>query len=110
MQKRDCAGECSAGYCFSSCAPGERCVGLRTVGEVVHATYREVAEARGLLSVEREFAEGLGQIAKGLGRALATVGDLRHTFVMMAVAGGEGMPWRGARACLCCTCTASSGT
>jgi hypothetical protein len=67
-------------------------VGLRAVGEVVHATYRGVAEARGLLSVEREFAEGLGQIAKGLGRALATVGDLRHTFVMLAVAGGEGVP------------------
>jgi hypothetical protein len=72
--------------------PATSYVGLRTVGQVVHATYREAAEARGLLSVEREFAEGLGQIAKGLGSALATVGDLRHTFVMMAVAGGEGVP------------------
>jgi hypothetical protein len=65
---------------------------LRTVGGVVHETYREAAEARGLLSVEREFADALGYMAKGLGTALTTIADLRHTFVMMAVAGGEGVP------------------
>ena len=67
-------------------------VELRTVDDVEYATFREAAEARGLLSVEREFADALGYMAKGLGTGLATIGDLRHTFVMMAVAGGEGVP------------------
>ena len=75
-----------------ACVPATSFVDLRTVGDTVYATYREAAEARGLLSVEREFAEALGSMASGLGTGLATIGDLRNTFVMMAVAGGEGVP------------------
>ena len=75
-----------------TCVPATSFADLRTVGDTVYPTYREAAEARGLLSVEREFADALGVIAKGLGANLATVADLRHTFVMMAVQGGEGVP------------------
>jgi hypothetical protein len=75
-----------------SYVPAKSYVELRTVDDREYATFREAAEARGLLSVEREFADALGSMAKGLGTGLATIGDLRHTFVMMAVAGGEGVP------------------
>ena len=71
---------------------GTSFVELRTVGARVFATYREAAEARGLLTVEREFAEGMVQICCGLATGLSTIADLRHSFVMMAVAGGDGVP------------------
>jgi len=79
-------------YYLRTCVPATSFEGLRTVGDTVYPTYREAAEARGLLSVEREFADALGIMAKGLGTNLATVADLRHTFVVMAVQGGEGSP------------------
>ena len=75
-----------------TCVPAKSFEDLRTVGDTVFSTYREAAEARGLLSVEREFADALGSMARGLGTGLATVADVRHTFAMMAVAGGEGVP------------------
>lgn len=65
---------------------------LRTAGGQLWDTYRQAAEARGLLTVEREFTEGLGHVAQGLGSGLSTVGDIRHTFAMMAVSGGDGVP------------------
>ena len=71
---------------------GASFVSLRTVGARVYDTYREAAEARGLLSVEREFMEGMGQLATGLDTGLSTIADLRNTFVMMAVSGGDGVP------------------
>jgi hypothetical protein len=55
-------------------------------------TYRQAAEARGLLTVEREFSEGLAHVAAGLDTGLSTIGDVRHTFCMMAVSGGDGVP------------------
>jgi hypothetical protein len=72
--------------------PARSFEGMRTVGDTVYPTYREAAEARGLLSVEREFAQALGHIAKGLGHGLSTIADVRHSFVMIAVSGGEGVP------------------
>jgi hypothetical protein len=75
-----------------TCVPGKNFKDMRTVGGRVYASYREAAEARGLLTVEREFAEGLEYLARGLGTGLSTVGDIRHTFVMMAVTSGEGVP------------------
>ena len=72
--------------------PARSFEGMRTVDGTVYPTYREAAEARGLLAVEREFAQALGCIAKGLGEGVSTIADIRHTFSMIAVSGGEGVP------------------
>jgi hypothetical protein len=63
---------------------------LRTHNDVTYATYREAAEARGLLTVEKEFVEALGRDV--IQRQHNTPCDLRYTFVMMVLQGGEGVP------------------
>lgn len=63
---------------------------LRTHNDVTYATYREAAEARGLLTVEKEFVEALGRDV--IQRPQNTPCDLRYTFVMMVLQGGEGVP------------------
>jgi len=69
---------------------------LRTVGHLARVcdTYREAAEVRGLITAEAEFMEGIASIVQNVPRGLSTIGDIRHTFVMMTVAGGDGVPVR----------------
>jgi hypothetical protein len=68
---------------------------LRTAGGIVFPTFRQAAEAHGLLTVEHEFSHALGAVTKALRSGTATVSDVRHTFVMIAVAGGEAVPVQG---------------
>ena len=70
--------------------PARSYKGLRTHGETTYNTFREAAEAHGLLSTEREFIEALGRDVMQC--ESTTPADLRHTFVMMVLQGGEGVP------------------
>ena len=63
---------------------------LLTHGGTVHTTYREAAEARGLLSVETEYMDALGALAKD--HRHVPPSQLRHSFVMMVLYGGEAVP------------------
>jgi hypothetical protein len=61
---------------------------MRAYNGETYATYREAAEARGIVGVEEEYSQALGVVASSKSRP----SDLRHTFVVIAVTGGEGVP------------------
>ena len=63
---------------------------LRTHGATTYDTFREAAEAHGLLSTEREFIDALGRDVMQC--ETTTPADLRHTFVMMVLQGGDKVP------------------
>jgi hypothetical protein len=69
-------------------APGTSFSNMRAYNGELYATYREAAEARGIVGVEEEYSQALGVVASSKSRP----SDLRHTFVVIAVTGGEGVP------------------
>jgi hypothetical protein len=68
--------------------PATSFAGMRTCNDKEYATYREAAEVMGIVSAEAEYAQALGTVAGSRSRP----SDLRHTFVMIAVNGGDGVP------------------
>jgi len=68
--------------------PGTSFPDMRAFNGETYATYREAAEARGIVGVEEEYSQALGVVASSKSRP----SDLRHTFVVIAVTGGEGVP------------------
>ena len=71
---------------------------LRTVKDVegkrtVYPTFREAAEACGLLSLEDEFMDALGRAVAVMGAdGTVTPAELRALFVKMVLHGGESVP------------------
>jgi len=63
---------------------------LRTHGATTYDTFREAAEAHGLLTTEREFIDALGRDVMQC--ETTTPADLRHTFAMMVLQGGDKVP------------------
>jgi hypothetical protein len=73
-----------------TCVPARSYKDLLTFGDTVHATYRDAAEAHGLITVEGEFFCALGLLAKN--HEHNSPSNLRYTFIMMVLHGGEGVP------------------
>lgn len=65
---------------------------LLTVGDDVYPNFRDAAEAHGLLTVEGEFIDALGLLVKN--HEHNSPANLRYTFTMMVLHGGEGVPVR----------------
>jgi hypothetical protein len=68
--------------------PGTSFKDMRTHQGVVFDTYREAARAHGILNDEVENIEALGLVAAD---PTSRPSDIRHTFVIQAVQGGEGV-------------------
>ena len=73
-----------------TCVPARSYNDLLTFGDTVHASFRDAAEAHGLITVEGEFICALGLLAKN--HEHNSPSNLRYTFTMMVLHGGEGVP------------------